>query len=92
MRTRTLATTVLLPAGIALAVVAVWWWTTGGTPRSVPTVIGLALLSGGVSVAVEWLAKQARWAWQRRTRPPRHRKSAVRQPSTRMNLDNPKEH
>lgn len=81
MRTRTLIANVLLPAVIALAVVAVWWWTTGGTPRSVPTVIGLALLSGGVSVAVEWLAKQARWARRRRARPPRHRKPAVR-PST----------
>lgn len=77
MRTRTLAVNVLLPAGIALVVVAVWWWTTGGIPRSVLTVVGLALVSAGVSVAVEWLARQARWAWRRRTRSPRHRKTAV---------------
>ncbi|MBE4761811.1 hypothetical protein [Streptomyces caniscabiei] len=77
MRSRTLAANVLLPAVIALVVVAVWFWATGGVPRSVLTVIGLALTSAGASVAVEWLLRQTRRAWRRRTRPPRHRKPAV---------------
>ncbi|MBP5918733.1 hypothetical protein F3K34_43905 [Streptomyces sp. LBUM 1486] len=77
MRTRTLVANVLLPAAIALVIVAIWFWTTGGTPRSALTVVGLALVSAGASVAVEWLIAQARRTWRRRSRPPRHRKPAV---------------
>ncbi|MDX2986429.1 hypothetical protein [Streptomyces caniscabiei] len=77
MRTRALAANVFLPAVTALVVVAVWFWSTGGVPRSVLTVIGLALTSAGASMAVEWLIRQALRAWRRRTRPPRHRKPAI---------------
>lgn len=77
MRIRPLAANVLLPAVIALVIVAVWFWVTGGTTRSVPTIAGLALVSAGASMAVEWLIAQARRTWRRRSRPPRHRKPAV---------------
>ncbi|MDX2658298.1 hypothetical protein PV382_17940 [Streptomyces scabiei] len=77
MLPRNLATNVLLPAGIALVVVAVWFWVTGGVARSVLTVTGLALVSAGASVAAEWLIGQARRARRPRARPPRHRKPTV---------------
>lgn len=77
MRPRTLVTNVLLPATVALTIVAVWVWATGSTAMSAFAVIGLALVSAGAAVAVEWLIRQARRAWRRRTRPPRHRKPAA---------------
>ncbi|MBE4790284.1 hypothetical protein [Streptomyces caniscabiei] len=77
MRFRTLASNVLLPAVTALAIVTAWIWSTGSTAMSALTVIGLALASAGASMTVEWLVRQVRRAWRRRTRPPRHRKPAV---------------
>lgn len=75
MRIRTLAANILLPAGIAIAIVAAWVWWTGSATMSIPVVIGLALAAAGASVAAERLIEQAQRAWRRRIRPARHRKA-----------------
>lgn len=75
MRLRTLAVNILLPAGIAIAIVAAWVWWTGSATMSIPAVIGLAVAAAGVSVVAERLVEQARLAWRRRARPARHRKA-----------------
>lgn len=75
MRLRTLAANILLPAGIAIAIVAAWVWWTGSATMSIPVVIGLAVAAAGVSVVAERLIEQAQQAWRSRTRPARHRKA-----------------
>lgn len=77
MRLRTLAANILLPAGIAIAIVAAWVWWTGSATMSIPVVIGLALVAGGVSVAAERLLEVAVRRQHARPGPARHRKGAV---------------
>lgn len=75
MRLRTLVANILLPAVVAITVLAGWVWVTGSTDIPVPTVIGLALAAAGVAAGVEWLFTHAQHVWRRRTRPARHRKA-----------------
>ena len=79
MRIRTLATNILLPSGIALAVALVWFWATGDFTPPVRTVVGLALLAAGLAAGADWTARQAVRVFRRCGRPSRHRKPA---PST----------
>ena len=75
MRIRTLTANLLLPASIAIVIVAAWIWGTGTFNVSIPNVAGLALAAGGASAVTEWLIRQAVYARRRRGRPSRHRKA-----------------
>ena len=77
MRIRTLAVNILLPASIAVAIVAAWIWTTGSFRVSAPTAVGLALTAAGVAAIAEPLLRSAVKAVRRRSRPARHRKEAL---------------
>lgn len=79
MRPRTLAANILLPASIAVAIVAAWIWATGSFCPSIPSVVGLALAAGGASVLAEWLIRHTMHVIRRRTRPSRHCKPAPTQ-------------
>lgn len=82
MRLRSLAVNILLPAGIAIAIVAGWVWWTGSAATSIPVVVGLALAAGGVSVVAERLLEVA---LRRRARPgpAQHRAHSRPRPKTR---------
>lgn len=84
MRLRTLAANILLPAGIAIAIVAAWVWWTGSVPKSIPAVIGLALTAGAIAHLVEGAVHRlrVRRARVRRARP-RRRTHARPHPKTR---------
>jgi hypothetical protein len=75
VRIRTLTANLLLPASIAIVIVAAWIWGTGTFNVSIPNVAGLALAAGGASAVTEWLIRQAVYARRRRGRPSRHRKA-----------------
>ena len=75
-----IAANILLPAGIALALVGVWFWATGDFNPSAPTVVGLALGAAGLATVVEWAARHTVHAFRRRSRPSRHRKHAASRP------------
>ena len=79
MRLRTLAANILLPAVIAIAIVAAWVWWTGSVPKSIPAVIGLALAAGAIAHLVEVAVHRLRI---RRARPQR-RTHARPHPKTR---------
>lgn len=80
MRIRTLTANILLPAGIALATVGVWFWATGDFTPSVLTLAGLALGAAGLATVVEWAARHTVHALRRNGRPSRHRKHAASRP------------
>jgi hypothetical protein len=71
-----LVVNILLSASIAIAIVAGWIWATGSFVVSIPAVAGLAVAAAGASVAADWLIRHTVHALRRRTRPPRHRRSA----------------
>lgn len=83
MRPRTLAANILLPASIAVATITTWFWATGSTTMSIPTVAGLALAAAGLSVLAEWAIRQTAHAWRRRTRAAQRRAHARPNPNTR---------
>ena len=83
MRLRSLAANILLPAGIAIAIVAVWVWWTGSATMSIPTVVGLALVAVGVSVVAERLLEAVMRRRHARPGPSRHRAHARPRPKTR---------
>lgn len=82
MRLRSLAVNILLPAGIAIGIVAAWVGWTGSVPKAIPAVVGLALMAGGASVVAERLLEAA---MRRRARPgpARHRAHTRPHPKTR---------
>ena len=81
MRIRTVAANILLPAVIAIAIVAAWVWWTGSATMSIPAVIGLALTAGAIAHLVEEAVHRLR---VRRSRPrPRRGTHARPRPKTR---------
>ncbi|MCI3279156.1 hypothetical protein [Streptomyces cylindrosporus] len=79
MSMRRIASDVLLPAGIALAVVGFWFWATGDFTPPVLAVVGLALFSVGLSIVAEWVARRVVYALRRRRSgcTARHRRPAT---------------
>lgn len=86
MRFRTLAANILLPAGIAIAIVAAWVWWTGSASMPIPAVVGLALAAGGVSVVAERLLELTMRRRHARPGPARHRAHTRPHPKTRKAL------
>ena len=74
MRIRTLAANILLPTGIALAVVASWIWMIGDFRPSTQAAVGLGLTAAGLAAIAEWLTRHIAYAVTRRSRPARHRR------------------
>ena len=80
MRIRTLASNILLPSGIGLAVAVTWFVATGDVTPPLLTVVGLALFAGGLGAGSQWAAERVTRALRRRGRPSRHRKPAPSRP------------
>ncbi len=74
MRIRTLAANILIPTGIALAVVTAWIWMTGDFRPSLQATVGLGLTAAGLAATAEWLTRHTVKAVRRRGRTARHRR------------------